>query len=62
MEKKAKPVVKTPKQIKRCRYCGSIHPFRQCSAYGKAHKDCQKRIHIKAVGRSNNGRRGAVYR
>ena len=32
MEEKAKSVAKTPEQMKKCGYCGSGHPHRQCQA------------------------------
>ena len=35
-----------------CRYCGFIHPPRQCLAYGKKCTDCGKIGHFRGVCRS----------
>ena len=41
---------------KKCGYCGSDHPHRQCPAYGRIYKNCGETNHFKGVGRSNNGK------
>ena len=56
MKQKANPFVKTEEQMKKCGYCCSSHPYKQCSAYGKTCRNCRKTNHFKVVCRINNGR------
>ena len=61
MEQSSKPVSKTPKWIKKkCDYCGSSTHIDIAKHMGRPAETVEKN-HVKAVCRSNIGRRGTVH-
>ena len=47
-----KPLRNPASSIKSCKYCGTSHVVRQCSAFGKRFKNCGKPNHLAIVCRS----------